>query len=450
MPTDNFLMVCMIKGMTEDKNYSLLLSTAFEDKYFDDVSMAEIFKYTKRHLLKHNSTPSIDMIIDGVSVDVKDDVINLFKESASTDFNVSKNYDWLLEETNKYLKDKAIKDAIIQSVDIIDGNNDTSKIRSIIENALCKDIKIDLGLDYFEQLGERLKRIFNSTENRVRTYYPTLDDLFNGGFPSYTLNMFIAKIHGHKTNIMTNIIARQVQNGIKVGLGTLEMSQDMYSQRFDSNFTNLDINRIYINKTLKGRFLKSIKYVKSNIGNGGLYIKEYATGKATVADFRIWLRELAMRDKLPQIFFCDYISLMKPEYSSKGDMYYDGKSISEELRALGFEFGIPIVTVAQINRVSTFLDFESLDMNSIGESFGIPATADSMIVQGTDEDIMIYQNELRWKCVKNRLGGQVGQLGKWYHDQKSLRIYDEEEMDLWVSEAIKSGDERLKFEREIS
>ena len=440
----------MLKGMIEDKNYALIVSTVFEDKYFDDTNMAEIFKYCKNHLTEHNSLPSKDIIINNVPSDAKENVITMFKESESTDFSVSKNYDWLLEETNKYLKDRAIKDAIVQSVDIIDRNDNTAEIRSIIENALCKDIKIDIGLDYFEQLSERLKRIFSSTENRIRTYYPTLDELFSGGFPVYTLNMFIAKIHGHKTNIITNIIARQVQNGIKVGLGTLEMSQDMYSQRFDANFSNLDINRIYINRSLKGKFLKSIKEIKANIGDGGLYIKEYATGKATVADFRIWLRELAMRDKLPQIFYCDYISLMKPEYKSKGDMYYDGKCISEELRALGFEFGIPIVTVAQINRASTFLDFESLDMNSIGESFGIPATADSMIVQGTDEDTMIYENELKWKCVKNRLGGRVGQLGKWYHDQKSLRIYDEEELDLWIENAIRSKDERNRFQREIS
>jgi hypothetical protein len=253
----------------------------------------------------------------------------------------------------------------------------------------------------------------------------------------------------HNSNIMTNIISRQVLHGVNVALASLEMSTDMYAQRFDANFTNLDINRIYINNKVKKQFIGKIKDISHIEGKGNLYIKEYPTGRATVNDYRIWLRELGIRDRLPNIFFCDYISLMKAEARNTGDLYKDGKAISEALRALGFEFNIPVVTVAQINRAGTFLDFDSLDMNSIGESFGIPATADSMIVQGVDEDSMIYQNELRWKCVKNRLGGQVGQLGKWYHDQKSLRIYDEDEMDLWVSEALKSGDERLTFEREI-
>ncbi len=364
---DSYLMTCMLKGMTEDKDYATTIATVFDDKYFDDSHFAEIFRYVQSHVNEFHAVPDKDIIINSVPADVKDMVIQQFQESEATDFSVSKNYDWLLEKTNIFLKDKAIKQSIIESVDLIDAGGDIQSIRKIVESALCKDIKVDIGLDYFGELAERLKRVFTATDSRIKTYYPTLDEMFNGGFPPYTLNFFIAKVHGFKTGIMTNIISRQIQNGVKVGLATLEMSNDMYAQRFDANLTNLDINRIYINKTLKGKFLKSIKEIKSNVGKGALYIKEYPTGQASVNDFRIWLRELAMRDKLPDIFYCDYISLMKPEGKSKGDLYSDGKSISEELRALGFEFDIPVVSVAQINRTGTFLDFESLDMNSIAE-----------------------------------------------------------------------------------
>ena len=121
----------------------------------------------------------------------------------------------------------------------------------------------------------------------------------------------------------------------------------------------------------------------------------------------------------------------------------------------GIEFDDEIISIECIGE-NECIDIEVSDdhlfyANDIltKNSFGIPATADSMIVQGVDEDGMIYENELKWKCVKNRLGGQVGKIGKWYHDQKSLRIYDEEELDLWVEEAIRSGDQRNRFEREI-
>jgi len=446
---EDFLIISMIKGLTEDKNYAISVTNVFEESYFDDPHVSEIFKYIKNHVSEYNSIPERDIIINNMSNDIIEDVKVIFQEVDSTDFSISKNYDWLLEETNKYLKNRSIKQAILQGIDIIDTKDNYNEIKIIIENALCKDLKVDIGSNYFQDMAQRLKRVFNATENKIKTYYPTFDELFNGGFQPYTLNMFLAKVHGHKSNIMSNIIKRQVSNGVNVALASLEMSSDMYSQRFDANFANIDINRMYINKKVKNEFLKRITEVKKQPNLGELYIKEYPTGKATVADYRIWLRELTMRGYKIDIFYCDYISLMKAETKNTGDLYKDGKNIAEELRALGFEFNIPIVTVAQINRTGTFLDFESLDMNSIGESFGIPATADSMIIQSLDEDDMIYKNELKWKCVKNRLGGRVGDTGKLYIDSKSLRIYDETELDQWLEDVKETNDTREIYEREI-
>jgi len=444
----DYLYVAMLKGLLEDKGFAVTVTNVFEPSYFEDPAMVGIFKAFKNHLDTYNTLPDKDIVINSVPRDIKDEVVGILTETETTDFDVAKNYDWLRRQTNIYLKQRAIKQSIIKSVDVIDKNGDYDEIKRLVETALCKDIDINLGLDYFGTMKERLTRIFTSSDNRIKTYYPTLDELFNGGYPPYTLNMFIAKIHGHKSNIMTNIVSRQVMNGIKVGLATLEMSEDIYAQRFDANLTNLDINRIYHNQSVRNQFIKNIKDVREK-ATGSLWIKEYPTGQATVADFRRWLRELKMRGIDIEILFCDYLALMKTEGKSAGDLYRDGKAISEELRAVGFEFGIPIVTVAQINRSGTFLDFESLDMNSIAESFGIGATADSVLIQGSDSDDMIYKNELKWKVVKNRLGGRVGSIGKWYFDSKSLRIYDELEMEKWIEDAKVSNDAREALERQV-
>jgi len=313
----DYLYVAMLKGMMSDKHYAITVSQVFEEDYFEDAGMISIFRGVKGHLEEYDCLPDKDILINSIS-DNREKVIALFNESETTDFDVAGNYDWLMEETNKYLKERAIKDSIVKSVDIIDKNGNYDDIKNLVETALCKDIRIDLGLNYFEQMAERLRRIFTATDNRVKTYYPSLDELFNGGYPPYTLNMMIAKVHGHKTNIMANIITRQVKNGAKVALATLEMSQDMYAQRFDANFTNLDINRIYHNDSVKPQFIRNINDVKDS-HSGNLYIKEYPTGRATVADFRRWLRELKMRGMDIDIFYCDYISLMKAESNHQGD-----------------------------------------------------------------------------------------------------------------------------------
>ncbi len=275
---DDYLMTCILKGMIEDKQYMTTIATVFDKEYFDDAHMAEIFTVTKNHLHEHKTLPSKDIIINTVPADIKDRVINQFQESEATEFSVSKNYDWLLEETNKYLKDKAIKRAIVESVDLIDDGDNVQQIRGIIESALCKDIKIDLGLDYFEQLSERLKRVFSTTDNRIRTFYPTLDELYNGGFPPYTLNFFIAKVHGHKCVCYdTNITIKSDNkiNDIKIG--------DLYKYIHKGEYiggTNMPGLQNFINKHGEVEGKKRYDEWRSKISSKGvskldLFINKY-------------------------------------------------------------------------------------------------------------------------------------------------------------------------------
>ena len=159
-------------------------------------------------------------------------------------------------------------------------------------------------------------------------------------------------------------------------------------------------------------------------------------------DFTIYLRELAIRDIKPHILYVDYINLMKTAYKVEKNMYSAIKRIAEELRALSFAFEVPVVSVSQLNREGSFVGFEELDFTYIAESMGLPATSDFMAILGVSDDEIIYQNELHYKIVKNRLGGRVGEIGRLFYDSRSLKMYDATEQDLWLDEASESGDER--------
>jgi hypothetical protein len=307
---------------------------------------------------------------------------------------------------------------------------------------LTKDIKIDLGLDYFGDLGNRLRRIFTTSDIKIPTYYPQFDEYINGGFPPFTLSVLTARIHGFKSNTMANFAARQVLHGHNVVLMTLEMAQDAFAQRFDSIYTGLDINRIYVSNNYKNRLTRSLAEVKAREGRGSLLIKQFPTGDASVLDFTIYLRELLIRGIMPSIIYVDYINLMKTAYKVERNMYSAVKRIAEELRALSFAFEIPVISVSQLNREGSFVGFEELDFTYIAESLGLPATADFMAIMGTDDDAMVYQNEILYKIVKNRLGGRVGEVDRLYYDSRSLKMYDSTELDLWNQDATTSGDER--------
>jgi hypothetical protein len=180
---------------------------------------------------------------------------------------------------------------------------------------------------------------------------------------------------------------------------------------------------------------------RSTDNRGELFIKQFPTGAATIRDFRVYLRELIMRDIDLGPIYVDYINLMK-SMSGISDMYTKVKNIAEELRALSFEFERPVISVSQLNREGTFVGFEQLDFNYIAESLGLPATADFMGIYGVDDDALVYESEVHYKIVKNRLGGRVGEMGKFYYDTRNLKMYDESELDMWIADATESGDER--------
>ena len=441
----DFLEKIIVKGMTSDKDFLVLVSAVFEAKYFDDPYARHIFDFCKTYFADYNGIPAKDAIINSSEED-KENIQNLLQEVEETDFSVSDSYDFLLEQSNDYLKEKALKTAIVESVDEVEDPERRNQIRDRIESALVKDLKIDLGLHYFQHLRDRLRRIFTASEDRIPSGFPIFDEFINGGFPPFTLSILTARIHGFKSNTMANFAARQVLAGYNPVVVSLEMAEDAFAQRFDGIYSCLD--KIYISQTYKRRLMDKLREVKATENRGELFIKQFPTGEATVLDFKIYLRELIMRDVKPHILYVDYINLMKSAYKVEQNMYSTIKRVAEELRALSFEFEIPVVSVSQLNREGTFVNFEALDFNHIAESLGIPATADFMSIIGTDEDMMVYENEVLYKITKNRLGGRVGQIDKFFFDARSLKMYDSCEEDLWIAEAEISGDDRASMDHE--
>jgi replicative DNA helicase len=357
----------IIKGCLIDKNYVSTLSSTFEKEFFDDNSALRIYEYINNYYVEYKEIPSKDLIIGELDKNGSNEIRNFLTEVESFDYDWIKNYDHAFNITNEYLKGQSIKKAILNAVDIINKKGNIIEIRKHVEDALCKDLKIDLGTNYFGSIVDRIERMTSDDTIRVPTGYPTLDEYISGGFPPNSLSVIISKIHGGKSAFLANIAARQVLLGKNVVLVSLEMSEDAFSQRFDSIYSLLDINRMYRDAQLKTKLLKSLYNVAKKTNRGNLYIKQFPTGNATVNDYRKYFRELIIRGIKPDVFICDYINLMRPEYRNTGEMYMDVKTISEELRAFSFAFKIPVVSVSQLNREGMKVPFQEIDFTYIAE-----------------------------------------------------------------------------------
>jgi hypothetical protein len=254
-------------------------------------------------------------------------------------------------------------------------------------------------------------------------------------------NLYYANgVLSHNSATLANIISRQVLNGYNAVLMSLEMAEQAFASRFDAIFSKLDINKMY-RPDNRQRLIRSLSEVKRS-DRGEIFIKQFPTGDASSNDFRVYLRDLEMRGIIIDIIYVDYINLMKPEYKTKSDMYSDVKRIAEELRSLSYEFKAPVISVSQLNREGSSLDLKDIDIVHISESMGVPATADFVMFYGSDEENIVYESELFYKIVKNRLGGRVGEIGKFYYDTRSLKLYDSVEFDMWKDDSETSGDSR--------
>lgn len=443
----SFLEKLIIKASLRDKGFLVTVSSVFESEYFDEPIISKVFKFLSSYVEKYKSIPDAVSIINSMESEDRLDAKNLLDDINSIDFDYNKSYKYLFDNTNEYLKTQALKRAIIESVDIIDNNSNKELIKEKIEKALSKDLKVDLGLKYFENLSERLKRIFTASSIRVPTYFPMFDELISGGFPPFTLSVIVARIHGCKSNFLANTAARQVLHGKNVVLMTLEMAEDAFAQRFDSIYSLMDINRMYVSSENRKKLINNLKSIRDTEGRGELFIKQFPTGDASVRDFRKYLREMIIRDIKPDILMADYINLMKVASKSDDNMYSKIKRIAEELRALSFEFEVPVLSVSQLNREGSFVGFEQLDFTYIAESMGLPAASDFLAILGIDEDAIVYENEVHGKIVKNRLG-PLGDVFKLYLDSRTLKMYDASEESLWISDANISGDERNLYTRQ--
>lgn len=438
---------CMVKKMMVDSSYTAMVVSQFEPEYFKSLGMDTIFKFIKRSFLEYGELPQELSIINSCS-DVKEMeyVQKFFKDLKENDYDVMRNNDQFLDETRRALRTRSYLEALsiahetykkneyFLSDDILYG------MKELTDKAYCKDINVDLGVEYGTTFYDRVSNIGEADKKKTRTYFSELDEYLDGGFEGYNLGIIAATIHGGKSNLMVNISARQYLEGKNIVYFTMEMKTSVLLKRFDSIYSKMDINRVHRNSSMKKRLLEMAPVINNNkVGN--IYVKEY-TEDVSVIDFEKYLRELKMRNIDVDIIYVDYLAIMNPVGKVTKNLYQDGKKTAEDLRKLSGRIDIPIIAAVQLNVDGSKNDLDSLDHNYIAESRAITATADFVICLGNSKRLRSYDNEIHYKIVKNRLGGVDGVVKKFFIDRRSLKMYCGSEEMVWLSDAEISGDSR--------
>jgi archaellum biogenesis ATPase FlaH len=414
-----------------DDNYARKVLPFVKEDYFADHLDRTLFKLVYAFVNKHNKLPSKEALaieinnLDSVS---DDGCKTLLKFVDELNFDQATDREWLVSQTEKFCQDKAIYNAIMQSIQILDdktGQKPKGAIPQLLSDALAVSFDTAVGHDFFDDADKRYD-FYHVKEKRIPFDLDYMNKITKGGIPSKTLNIVLAGTGVGKSLFMCHCAAGNLTKGYNVLYITLEMAEERIAERIDANLMNLSIDEL---STLpRDVYHKKLERVKSSI-KGKLVIKEYPTASAGTGHFRHLLNELKIkRNFIPDIIYVDYLNIAvssRLKFGSNVNSYSYVKAIAEELRGLAVEFNVPIFSATQTTRSG----YSSTDvgLEDTSESFGLPATADLMIALMAPEELQDL-NQMLVKQLKNRYNDP--NINKRFIvgvDRPKFKLYDVEQ-----------------------
>jgi replicative DNA helicase len=417
----------ILRNLLYNEEYIRKIIPFLKSEYFEDTNQKIIFEEILSFVQEYNQPATKEVLCIEVEKrkDINDTSFNEILQLISSLDDVPTEFDWLVNTTEKWCRDRAIYLALMESIHIADGKDEKKNrdsIPSILSDALAVSFDNHIGHDYLQDYEERYNS-YHRKEEKISFDLEYFNKITGGGLSNKTLNICLAGTGVGKSLFMCHIASSVLLQGKNVLYITLEMAEERIAERIDANLLNIPIQDIV--DLPKQMFENKINNLAKKT-QGTLIIKEYPTASAHSGHFKSLLNELALKKSFkPDIIFIDYLNICASSRFKGGNnvnSYTLVKSIAEELRGLAVEFNVPIVSATQLTRSG----FGSSDpeLTDTSESFGLPATADLMFALISTEELEGL-GQILVKQLKNRYSDPT--IHKRFVvgiDRAKMRLYD--------------------------
>ena len=409
-----------------------------KNDYFEGV-YRQLFKQVGLYVQKYNKLPTQESFkielddADNFNDEQYRHAVEILPEIFKTE---EIDGDWLIDKTEKWCQDRALHNAVMESISIIDGKHQSlskNALPEILSDALAVNFDANIGHDYLGNFNDRYE-FYHRLEERVAFDLDYFNKITKGGLPNKSLNICLAGTGVGKSLFMCHQAAACLTDQKNVLYITMEMAEERIAERIDANLLNIPIDQL--DKLSRDMFSQKVSQLAKQT-NGRLIVKEYPTGSAHSGHFRALLNELKLKKKFePDIIFIDYLNIcassrMKAMGGSINSYTYI-KAIAEELRGLAVEFDVPVVSATQTTR-SGFSNSD-IGLEDTSESFGLPATADLMFALISSEELE-KEGKIMVKQLKNRYNDPTYKkkfvVGV---DRSKMRLYDVDETSQTLSD----------------
>jgi len=420
----------ILSNLLSNEEYGRKAIPFLKSEYFVERSVKALYDGIDSFVKTYNKFPNKEALT--IELDSNKEISSYYDEVVvlinELEQQPNDNMDWLVDQTEKFCQDKAIYNAIMKSIQILDSDKEKvgkGAIPQILSDALAVSFDSHIGHDFLEDSASRYD-FYHRRETRVPFDLDYLNKITKGGLPNKTLNVILAGTGVGKSLFMCHCAAANLSAGLNVLYITLEMAEERIAERIDANLLGVPLDELTI--LPRESYDKKIERVQEKT-NGKLIIKEYPTASAGAGHMRHLLNELKLKRNFhPNIIYIDYLNICSSsrlKYGANVNSYTYIKAIAEELRGLAVEFDVPIVTATQTTR-SGFTSSD-LGLEDTSESFGLPATADFMIALISSEELQDL-NQMMVKQLKNRYNDPgVHRRFVIGVDRPKMKLYDVEQ-----------------------
>jgi replicative DNA helicase len=416
----------ILSNLFYKEGYARKVLPFLKEDYFVERSEQIIFNTVFDFITKYNNIPTKDSILIEVNnrKDINDTEHTKIKEYISAVDNKETDEQWLLDTTEKWCKDRAVHNAVLSGIKILDGKDKKQTpeaIPGILSDALAVSFDNHVGHDYIEDAEKRYDW-YHTKEKRFKFDLEYMNRITKGGVPAKTLNIALAGTGVGKSLFMCHMASNFLTEGQSVLYITLEMAEERIAERIDANLLDVSMDDLHVMpKDLYDNKMKKI----SDKTYGKLIIKEYPTASAHSGHFKALIAELSLKKSFkPDVIFIDYLNICASSRFKGGNVgsYFYIKAIAEELRGLAVEFNVPIFSATQTTR--TGFTSSDIGLEDTSESFGLPATADFMFALISNEELE-QLGQMKVKQLKNRYNDpSVNRSFIIGVDRAKMRLYD--------------------------
>lgn len=418
----------ILAGLLSNERFTRGTIPFIKSEYFEDSLKRKIFDEFSKYFVKYSIVPTSEILaieLDKCSSLNDDEYKNIIQDIKNiSNVTVTENYEWLVDTTEKYCQERAIYNAILSSISILDGEDkklSKDAIPELLTDALGVTFDPSIGHDYLE---DNRYDFYHNEDEKIPFGLKFLDKVTNGGVPRKTLNAFMGGPGSGKSMMMCSLASHHLIHGKNVLYITMEMAEERIAERIDANLMNVSLQELpHLDRDAYNSRFSGVQ----EKSRGKLIIKEYPTVGASAITFKHLLHELKIKKEfIPDIIFIDYLNICaSSRYKNSENSYGYIKSVAEELRGLAVESNSVMITATQTNRGGA--SDSDAGLESTADSFGIPQTLDSFFALITSDELA-ESGKLIVKQLKNRFG-DISENTSFAVgiDRSKMRIYDTEE-----------------------